>query len=140
MKEGQNIRVAIIGSRKWSDEQDIIDVIQHLKNKFGDDLSIVSGEAALGVDSMAKRASLKLEVDYVAFPPAHARWNIYCLRENFMYGKKYSPRNFFVRNDEIAEYCHYMIAYLTDGDKCSGTWHAISCARKRNKKVLIFSK
>ena len=60
------------------------------------------------------------------------------MNEGF-YGKTYSPKNFFHRNKLLAKSSDYIIAFITEGEKSSGTLHTIKEAHKLNKKIVIVS-
>ena len=133
------MKVGIIGSREYQNFRKVKDTIFALKNKFGKDLTIVSGGCKDGADKFAKKFAIELECNYIEFNPAHTPKNLYsALSENY-YGKKYAPKNFFHRNKMLASYSDYIIAFIPKGKKASGTEHTIKEAKKAGKKVVIIS-
>ena len=70
------MRVAIVGSRKYTNKRKIQEFIWKLRERFGDKLEIVSGGQKDGADGYVKKYSLEFEVNYSEFPPAHYNHNI----------------------------------------------------------------
>ena len=52
------MKIAIIGSREYQSKNKIKDFIWQAKNKYGDELQIISGGAKYGADKYAKNFSL----------------------------------------------------------------------------------
>ena len=133
------MRIGIIGSREYQNFRKVKDTIFNLKNKFGNDIIVVSGGCLEGADRYAKKYSIELECKYVEFNPAHTPKNLYsALHENY-YGKAYMPKNFFHRNKMLAKYVDCIIAFIPKDSKSSGTEHTIKEAKKMDKKVVIIS-
>jgi hypothetical protein len=131
-----NFKIAIIGSRKYTNEIKIKDLIFKLQQKYGAELEIVSGGQPLGADGFAKKYALFFNVRYVEFPPAHFEYNQWCGKEPFFYSKKYHVSNYFKRNKEIAEYADIVYAFIPAGLVSKGTESTIKFAMKANKKVV----
>jgi hypothetical protein len=131
------MKIAIVGSRGYTNRKKIKDFVFKLKEKFGDELEIVSGGQKDGADGYAKKFSLEFDIKYVEFPPQHYSHNIHCVKESFNYGKPYAVWNYFKRNKEIAEYSDKIVAFIPDGVKSNGTMNTIEHAEKLNKKSII---
>ena len=71
------MRIGIIGSRLYESRKKIKDTVFGLKNKFGDDLLIVSGGCQHGADKYAKKYALELGCQYQEFNPAHTSPTLY---------------------------------------------------------------
>ena len=71
------MKVAIIGSRMYENTRKIKDTLFQLKQKFGDDLIIVSGGAKDGADKFARKYTLEFGIKYKEFNPAHTTKNLY---------------------------------------------------------------
>tara|TARA_Y100001963_G_scaffold145304_1_gene218722 strand:+ start:65 stop:466 length:402 start_codon:yes stop_codon:yes gene_type:complete len=133
------MKIGIIGSREYQNFRKVKDTIFALKNKFGKDLTIVSGGCRDGADKFAKKYAIELDCNYIEFNPAHTPKNLYsALHENY-YGKKYIPKNFFHRNKMLAKYIDYLIAFIPKGGVSNGTANTITEAKKCKKKVVIIS-
>lgn len=66
------MRVLICGSRAWTDEEEILDVLRDLKRRF-DNLTIIEGTAN-GADMLAGRMARYLALEVVEFPPDWKRY------------------------------------------------------------------
>ena len=133
------MKIAIIGSRGYTNTKKIKDFVFKLKEKFGDELEIVSGGQKDGADGLAKKFALEFDMKYVEFPPQHYSHNIHCVKESFNYGKPYAVWNYFKRNKQIAEYSDYVVAFIPKGIKSNGTMDTVKHATEMNKKVIIIN-
>jgi len=131
------MKVAIIGSRRYEKPRKIRDMITTLKHQFSEELMIISGGAKDGADRYAKKYAIEFGVDYREFNPAHTPKNLYSAMTESYYEKPYHVSQFHHRNMLIARDCDVMIAYISDGDKASGTESAIRSAKRLGKKVVI---
>ena len=133
------MKIGIVGSREYQNFRKVKDTIFALKNKFGKDLTIVSGGCRDGADKFAKKFAIELECNYIEFNPAHTPKNLYsALHENY-YGKIYQPKNFFHRNKMLAKYVDCLIAFVPKNGIANGSANTISEAKKYKKKVVIIS-
>lgn len=134
------MKVAVVGSREYENKRKIKDFIFEMKQKFGDDLVIISGGCPDGADKYAKKFSLELGVRYQEFNPAHTTHNLYSAMPEKYYGKPYHVSQFHHRNQLIAKACDVMACFIPDsGDKASGTESAIKAAKKLGKNVVILN-
>ena len=133
------IKVGIVGSRVYTNKKRIKDLIFEIKEKFNDELEIVSGGQKEGADGYAKKFALELDVNYSEFPPQHYSHNMHCIRPKYDYGKKYYVSNYFKRNKQIAEYSDIVIAFIPDGVESRGTMSTIKYAIKEKKLTKILS-
>lgn len=109
-------RVAVIGSRKWTDWEMVRDYIYSLDE---DDV-VVSG-GARGPDEWGQIFAEERGLETLIFP---ADWA--------SFGKKAG----ILRNRDIVKACDRLVAFW-DGAS-TGTKHSIDLARSTNKPVLIF--
>lgn len=138
------VRVGIVGSRRYINSIRIKNSIFDLKNRFGNQLVIVSGGQPQGADGIAKSSALSLGVIYKEFPPAHYKWNPYCVKPEFFYNQQYYPGNFFIRNEEIVKYSDYVLCFINPGVKIEesrGTYDTYKRALKflGEDKVVILN-
>ena len=131
------MKIAIVGSRGYTNTKKIKDFVFKLKEKFGDELEIVSGGQKDGADGLAKKYALEFDMKYVEFPPQHYSHNIHCVKESFNYGKPYRVWNYFKRNKEIVEYSDKIVAFIPEGVKSNGTMDTLGHAKKLLKKYII---
>jgi predicted Rossmann fold nucleotide-binding protein DprA/Smf involved in DNA uptake len=133
------MKVAIIGSRNYENTRKIKDVLFQLKQKFGDNLIVVSGGAKDGADKFARKYALEFGIKYKEFNPAHTTKNLYSAMSDTYYNKPYHVSQFHHRNMLIARDCDVMMAFIPNGDSSNGSMSAIKNAKKLNKRVTIIS-
>ena len=133
------MKVAVIGSRQYENVRKIKDTLTNLRQKFGDDLVIISGAAKDGADKYARKYALEFGIRYKEFNPAHTPRNLYSAMSDEYYGKPYHVSQFHHRNQLLARDCDVMIAFIPQGVKSDGSLSAIKSAEKYNKQVVIIS-
>ena len=133
------MKVAIIGSRHYENIRKIKDTLFQLKQKFKDDLIIISGGAQYGADKFARKYALEFGIRYREFNPAHTVKNLYSAMSDDYYEKPYHVSQFHHRNMLIARDCDVMIAFIANGADSGGSMSAVKKAKKLNKKVTIIS-
>ena len=133
------MRVAIVGSRKYTNKKRIQEFIFKLKEKYDDELEIVSGGQKAGADGYAKKYALEFDTKYSEFPPAHYAYNQHCVLESFKYGKSYAVWNYHNRNKQIVEYSDVVAAFIPKGITSKGTNSTLKEAEKINKKTVIIN-
>ena len=133
------MRVAIVGSRKYTNKRRIQEFILKLKQKYGEELEIVSGGQKEGADGYAKKYALEFDVKYSEFPPVHYTYNQHCVLESFKYSRPYAAWHYHDRNKEIAEYTDVMAAFIPKNTTSKGTESALKQAIKKEKKYCIIS-
>ena len=131
------MKIAIVGSRRYENKKKIKDFIFKRKQEHGEDTIVVSGGCRDGADKYAKKYSLELGLQYEEYPPSHFSHNLFCPLSESWYGKPYSVKNYHVRNKIIAGTSDYIVAFIPNGEKSSGTESTINYAKKFDKKVII---
>jgi predicted Rossmann fold nucleotide-binding protein DprA/Smf involved in DNA uptake len=133
------MKVAIIGSRMYENTRKVKDTLFQLKQKFGDDLIIVSGGAKDGADKFARKYALEFGINYKEFNPAHTTKNLYSAMTDNYYNKPYHVSQFHHRNMLIARDCDVMMAFIPTGCDSNGSMSAIKNAKKLKKPVTIIT-
>ena len=133
------MKVAIVGSRQYTNKRRIQEFIFKLKEKYRDGLEIVSGGQKEGADGYAKKYALEFDTKYAEFPPAHYQYNQHCVLESYNYGKPYAVWHYHTRNKEIAEYSDVVIAFIPKAITSKGTNSTLKEAEKVNKKTVIIN-
>ena len=87
------IKIGIVGSRSYTDKRKVKDLIFNIKEKYGDEVEIVSGGQKEGADGYAKKIALEFDMDYTEFPPAHYSHNMHCNLSANHYNKPYYVTN-----------------------------------------------
>jgi len=133
------VKVALIGSRDYANIRKIKDTLFQLKQRFGDDLIIISGGAQYGADKYARKYTLEFGIRYKEFNPAHTIKNLYSAMSADYYSKPYHVSQFHHRNMLIARDCNVMMAFIAKDDISNGSISAIKKAKKLNKPVTIIT-
>ena len=133
------IKIGIVVSRGYTNKQKVKDLVFEIKEKYGDEVEIVSGGQKDGADGLAKKYALEFNVKYVEFPPVHYSWNMHCKLPATEYNKPYYVSNYFKRNKQIAEYSDIIIAFIPDGVESRGTMNTVEHAKKEKKLIKILN-
>ena len=133
------MRIGIVGSRQYSNKRRIKEFVFALKEKFGQDIEIVSGGQKEGADGYAKKYALEFDMKYAEFPPTHYPYNVHCVRPRFEYGKQYATWHYHKRNKQIVEYSDKIVAFIPKDAVSKGTFSTIKEAKKVGKKVVIIN-
>jgi hypothetical protein len=136
-KKETMVKIAIIGSRSYTNKRKIKQFVWELKQKFSNRLVIVSGGAKDGADKYAKRFALDFDVNYSEFPAYHEPHNIHCVKESFRYNKQYNVGHYHRRNKDLVEYSDKVVAFCLNGEISNGTASALKHAHKIEKKYII---
>lgn len=129
------IKLAIVGSRAYTNEERIKKVILKYVARYKD-VVIISGGCPNGADYLAKKIALELGLKYIEFPPQHSKHNQYCINSPECYNKIYHVSNYFTRNAQIAEYCEHLLAFVVKGVKSNGTMDTFTKAKNLGKIVV----
>ena len=135
----RKMKVAIIGSRHYENVRKIKDALFQLKQRFGDELIVISGGAQYGADKFARKYALEFGINYKEYNPAHTTKNLYSAMSDNYYDKPYHVSQFHHRNMLIAKACDVMMAFIPNGDDANGSLSAIKKVKKLNKPVTIIS-
>jgi|TARA_R110000803_G_scaffold42850_5_gene91673 hypothetical protein len=133
------MKIAVIGSIKYENTRKIKNLLTNLKQKFNDELIIISSGNKQGGDKHTKKFSLEFGIKYKEFNPAHTVQNLYSAMSERYYAKPYHVSQFHHRNMLIAKDCDYMIALIPEGVQHNELQSAIKQAIKLDKKVVIIT-
>lgn len=134
----KKIRIGIVGSRNYQNSHKIKDFIWQSKQKFDNDLIIVSGGQKLGSDGYAKKYAIDFKIKYVEFPPRHYSYNQYCIFDYNYYNQKYQVYYYNQRNTSIVEYSNKLICFVScEIEKSKGTFDTYKKAKKMNKTTVV---
>ena len=133
------MKVAIVGSRKYTNKKRIQEFIYKLKEKWGNELEIVSGGQKDGADGYAKKYALEFDINYSEFPPAHYIYNQHCVLESYKYGRPYATWHYHDRNKKIVEYSDVITAFIPKNTTSKGTESTLKEAQKKEKKYVIIT-
>ena len=83
------MKIAVIGSIKYENTRKIKNLLTNLKQKFNDELIIISSGNKQGGDKHTKKFSLEFGIKYKEFNPAHTVQNLYSAMSERYYAKPY---------------------------------------------------
>lgn len=135
----KRMKVAIIGSRLYSNTRRVREIITSLKQKFGEDLIVISGGCKDGADKYVRKYAIEFGVKYQEYNPAHTPRNLYSAMHDEYYSKPYHVSQFHHRNMLLAKACDKMIALIPNGAEADGTMSAIVSAKKLGKSVVVMN-
>lgn len=136
------MRIGIVGSRKYTNSLKIKEFIWQLKQKFSNRLTIVSGGQPLGADGYAAQWAKYFEINYAEFPPRHFQWNRFCIKHPGWYNQPYRVSHFFTRNSEVVNHSHKMVFFIPSGteiEESRGSFDTYRKAKKRDIGVVILN-
>ena len=133
------MKVAIIGSRQYTNKRRIQEFVYKLKQRWGEKLEIVSGGQKDGADGYAKKYALEFDLKYSEFPPAHYQYNQHCVLERYNFGKPYAVWHYHNRNKSLIEYSDVVVAFIPKNLTSKGTESALKEAKKNDKKYVIIN-
>ena len=133
------MRVAIVGSRQYTNKKRIQEFVFKLKQKYGDELEIVSGGQKDGADGYAKKYALEFDIKYSEFPPSHYAYNQHCVLESYKYGRPYAAWHYHDRNKKIVDYSDVVAAFIPKDTTSKGTESTLKEAKKKEKKYVIIT-
>lgn len=120
------VKIAIVGSRRRTDEENVRKLVRKLKAKYGSKLILCSG-GCRGVDSWALDESIHLGIKFKCMLP-----NLYKARNRYQIVQRY-----YKRNKEIAKFAVDGIYAFVAPDRKGGTENTIKHAIELGRKVII---
>ena len=131
------MKVAITGSRYYENVRKIKDALFQLKQKFGNELTILSGGDQYGTDKFVKKYALEFGMNYQEYNPAHTPKNLYSAMSDNYYDKPYHVSQFHHRNTLLAKACDVMMLFIPTGHDTKATNNMVGIIKKQKKPVTI---
>ena len=85
------MKVALIGDEKYENRGELKEAIFKLKQKFGEDLTIITRGKKNGVEKWVRKYALEMNLKYIEFNAAHTSRTLYSGMEDEYYDKPYHP-------------------------------------------------
>ena len=85
------MRVALIGDEKYENRAEIKDLIFKLKQKYGDDLILVTRGNQVGVEKWVRKYAFEMGCKYIEYNPASTPMNLYSGMDENYYEKPFHP-------------------------------------------------
>ncbi len=131
------MKIAVIGNKEWQNKRKVQQVLSELKQKFKQELIIVSGGGSEGANHMIKKFALEFGITYQEYNPSYTGRNLYSMLPESYYGKKYHFSQLLHRMRILAENCDYMIILNNEHEMNPQLQTAYSKIQKLNKPVVI---
>ena len=131
------MRIAVIGNKEWQNKRKIQKVLSELKDKFSQELIIVSGGGSEGANHMVKKFALEFGISYQEYNPSYTGRNLYSMLPESYYGKKYHFSQLLHRMKLLAENCDYMIIMNNENNLNPQLKTAYNKIKKLKKPVVI---
>ena len=112
MKKRDIKRVGIVVTKHFNHKKKIKDMVFMLKEKFGDKVEVVTSGDNISYEKYVKSYALQFDCLYKEFIPAHMQRTLYSAMGASFYGKDYSPKNFFVRDNSMGKYIDLSLIHI----------------------------
>ena len=153
----KDIRIALVGSKQYTNRRKIKDFIFKIKQKYGDSAIIISsgggrapnlvaeGRIGIGAEGYVKKYTLEFGLRYEEYPPCHYVWDIYCPLHEKNYGKpiRYNKEgkpilgpNFKKKNLQIAAKASHIVMFVPRGIVWPEEKSIRQYAKKFDKKII----
>jgi len=130
-------KVAVIGNTGWQNRRKVQQTLQELKQRFGDELTVIGAGGQEGANSMVRKYALEFGMNYQEFNPSFSGYNLYSAMPESYYGKPYHFSQLHHRMKLIAEHCNYMMIMTNETTLDPVLKTAWNNVKKQNKPVVI---
>lgn len=127
------LKMGITGSKLYENKLKIKEFVFNLRKQFNGEIDIISLGDLHGTDKYAKRYALEFGYTYREMNAPHTNKNLYSIMPESWYGKPYSNRYMFLRNNIYADYVDMCIVFGSD----KKTESIIARMGKLNKKIVV---
>ncbi len=131
------MKIAVIGNKEWQNKRKVQQVLSELKQKFKQELIIISGGGSEGANHMVKKFALEFGISYQEYNPSYTGRNLYSMLPESYYGKKYHFSQLLHRMKLLAENCDYMIIMNNENNLNPQLKTAYNKIKKLKKPVVI---
>ena len=131
------MKVGIIGDKKYEDRRKIQEMLFALKEKFGDELVILSGGEKTGAERYVRKFAIEFAIKYEEYNPSCTPKNLYSVYNRGFYGKPYHVSQLHHRYGKLAANCDVLAVFIT-GKTPAGTLNtAIKQAKRLDKNITL---
>lgn len=99
----EGMRIALIGDERYENRGEIKDLIWKLKQKFGDQLVILSRGNKMGIEKWVRKFCIEMDVKYIEYNLASTSMNLYSGMSEEYYDKPYHATQKLHQYDLIAQ-------------------------------------
>jgi hypothetical protein len=129
--------VAVIGNTGWQNRRKVQQTLQELKQRFGNELTVIGAGGHEGANSMVRKYALEFGLNYQEFNPSFSGYNMYSAMPESYYGKPYHFSQLHHRMKLIAQHCNYMMIMTNETALDPVLKTAYTNVKKLEKPVVI---
>lgn len=89
------------------------------------------------LDGTVKNICEKFRVEYKTIMPFHYPYSVYCVEPKFLYGKEYSPRNYYGAESRFSKYCNSFVCFRFGDTENTKLLKLLDKISNNKKKLLI---
>lgn len=134
-KKDKHMRVALIGSEKYENRNEIKDLVFKLKQKYGDDLILITRGYKNGIERWVRKFSLEMGCKYIEYNPASTPMNLYSGMSEEYYEKPFHPTQPLHQYNCIVENADKLIYF---GDILKSEYNHFNRVLSRYGKIAKF--
>lgn len=108
-------KIGIIGTKSYSNSLKINTLFNTIKRNFGNFAIIQSGGNTTGVEWMAKKLALELNMTYKEYNPSYTGWNMYSALDQEYYGKKFHTSHLVDRYKKLIYNTDHLFIFIEGG-------------------------
>lgn len=131
------ITIGLCGSKTFENKAKIKMFIFKLKEQTDSQIVIVGMGDKDGADRYIKKYALEFGYEYREMNPPHTQKNLYSLMSEAYYGKPYSNKNFFVRNQIYCQYVDKCVIFDDTNMQDKKIVNLVKQLTKAHKKAII---
>lgn len=136
MKNEEEVKIGITGTRTWGNRSLIKTFIFELRKQTTQPITIVGLGEKHGADTYVKKFALEFDYPYQEINSPHTVRNLYSLMPETFYDKPYSPKNFYLRNKVFASYVDSCVIFDDSSNTDVAMQRVISLMQKARKRVV----
>ena len=131
------MRIALIGNPKYENRGEIKELVWKLKQKFGDDLILITRGNKDGIEKWVRKFALEMGVKYIEYNPASSPMSLYSGMTKDYYEKPYHPTQPLHQYDCVVKHSDKIIYF--GGIKPSEQKHFEKLLLRFGKKVVYLT-
>ena len=136
-RKDYRVRILMVGGRNYLNNQIISSTLWGLINEYGNhSFKVATFGNPYGAERKIKQLCIKLDIDYIEFNPYHEQHTVLSYMPKHMFNKKYSPKNFFMRESHAVDWADMIIIFDDKLDKNIKRFSE-SISKKNTNKILI---
>lgn len=125
------MKIGVIGNINYYNKFKIRDFLWSLKQKK-QNVSVITCGSDSSIDKFVKKYCIEFNIKYEDSTPYHKHWNNYTIEPKYLYEKAYSPKWYFVNNNNFVNYCDAFVFFGKIDDN-NNNKNILEGIKKQNK-------